>query len=160
MDYTQSLGNTTELQCITAFIQLGYQVSIPYGNGAKYDFIADVDGELLKVQCKTSHMLRDHGKDDPGAFSFSTCTQTTNTKKTSRFTYSKSDVDYFMTVYNNEFYIVPVSECSTHKTLRFTPPKNNQKSYNKAEDYLLSKRFKKSQQLIDSQIAFLNRNNN
>jgi len=70
-------------------------------------------------------MLRDHGKDDPDAFVLSTCTQTTNTKITKRFTYDKSDIDYFMTVYNNEFYIIPISECSTRKTLRFKPPKNN-----------------------------------
>lgn len=70
-------------------------------------------------------MLCEHGNVDPDAFTFSTCTQTTNTKKTKRFTYNKSDIDYFMTVYNNEFYIIPISECSTRKTLRFKPPKNN-----------------------------------
>mgnify|MGYP003400600460 CR=1 FL=1 len=31
-----------------AFIELGYDCSIPYGNSAKYDFIADINGELLK----------------------------------------------------------------------------------------------------------------
>ena len=36
MNYTQSIGNIVELQCISKFIELGYEVSIPYGNGAKY----------------------------------------------------------------------------------------------------------------------------
>ena len=44
MEYTQSKGNLVELQCISKFIELGYECSIPYGNSAKYDFIADVNG--------------------------------------------------------------------------------------------------------------------
>lgn len=53
MNYTQSIGNIVELQCISKFIELGYEVSIPYGNGAKYDFIADVNGKFLRIQCKS-----------------------------------------------------------------------------------------------------------
>jgi hypothetical protein len=32
-------GNLTELLCLAAFTELGYTVSIPYGDCAKYDFI-------------------------------------------------------------------------------------------------------------------------
>ena len=39
-------GNLTELQCLTAFTELGYTVSIPYGDCAKYDFIT-----MLFVTC-------------------------------------------------------------------------------------------------------------
>ena len=46
MNYTQSIGNVVELKCIAKFIEMGYEVSIPYGNGAKYDFVADVNGEF------------------------------------------------------------------------------------------------------------------
>lgn len=46
MDYTQSIGNITELKCMTAFIELGYECSIPYGNNAKYDFVVDVNGKF------------------------------------------------------------------------------------------------------------------
>ena len=53
MNYTQSIGNIVELQCISKFIELGYEVSIPYGNGAKYDFVADVNGKFLRIQCKS-----------------------------------------------------------------------------------------------------------
>lgn len=37
-------GNLTELKCISAFYELGYQCSIPYGENSRYDFIADIDG--------------------------------------------------------------------------------------------------------------------
>jgi hypothetical protein len=42
-------GSLTELQCITAFLAKGAEISIPYGNHARYDFIADIDNKLLKI---------------------------------------------------------------------------------------------------------------
>ena len=97
MDHTKVKGNITELMCIAEFIKFGYQVSIPYGDSAKYDFIVDVNGKFLRIQCKSSHVAHDHGKDDLNAFSFSTTSQTTNTKCTRRHYYTKEDIDYFAT---------------------------------------------------------------
>ena len=57
-------GNLTELKCITAFYELGYQCSIPYGENSRYDLIADIDGRLIRVQRKTSHEV------EPGAIEF------------------------------------------------------------------------------------------
>ena len=59
MDYTQTIGNVNELRCMLAFIELGYDCSIPYGNSAKYDFIADINGELLKFQCKSATVVNE-----------------------------------------------------------------------------------------------------
>ncbi len=42
-------GNLTELQCLTAFYELGYKACIPYGEDSRYDFILDVDGILLRI---------------------------------------------------------------------------------------------------------------
>lgn len=141
MDITKSKGNIVELQCMSAFMELGYNCSIPYGDGAKYDFIVDYNGELLRIQCKSStHPIR-NGIKDTEAFHFSTVSQTTNTTKTTRHTYSSEQIDYFATWFNGNVYVVPVEECSTNKTLRFSPPNNGNNNYNKAEDYLISKRF-------------------
>ena len=49
---TKYLGNLTELQCITRFYELGYPVSIPYGDSEKYDMIIDINGRLYRLQCK------------------------------------------------------------------------------------------------------------
>lgn len=157
MDYTQSIGNVNELLCLTEFIKLGYECSIPFGNGAKYDFIVDVDGELIRVQCKSSHYTKNHGITDYDSISFSTVSQTTNTKKTVRHQYDSSQVDYFATHFNGNVYIVPVDECSTNKTLRFKPPSNGNKNYNKAEDYLISKFLKESKHYQASKEAYLSR---
>ena len=50
----KQIGNLTELKCISAFYELGYSISIPYGENNRYDFIADIGGKLIKVQVKTS----------------------------------------------------------------------------------------------------------
>lgn len=152
MNFTQSIGNVTELKCISKFIELGYEVSIPYGNGARYDFIADVNGELLKIQCKSSSAV------DEDAFSFKTTSTTTNTIKTIRHNYTKQEIDYFATCWKDIVYLVPVEECSTAKTLRLKPPKNHNPNYNKAEDYEITKRILPNQELLLSKEDFNKRN--
>lgn len=137
MDYTKSKGNITELTCLMGFMSMGFDCSIPYGDCARYDMIVDTGDELFRVQCKSSSNPIRNGVRDLDAFHFSTVTQTTNTKETVRRRYDDEQIDYFATCYDNKVYLVPVTECSTDKTLRLKPPANNRDAYNKAEDYLL-----------------------
>ena len=117
-----------------AFIKLGYTCSVPFGNSAKYDFIVDVNGELLRIQCKSSHYV-DDTKD---AFYIDTSTSTVNTKEIKRYLYTNKDIDYFATSFENEVYVISIEECSgTTKTLRINPPKNGKLDYLKASDYLI-----------------------
>lgn len=44
-----------------------------------------------------------------------------------------------MTMFMDNFYLIPVEECKIAKILRISSPKNNIKQYNKAEDYLVEK---------------------
>ena len=161
MDYTKSIGNITELQCLSKFIEMGFDCSIPYGDCCKYDFIADLGCKLIRVQCKTSkNPIRQDGTRDTGSILFTCVTQTTNTKRTVRHKYTEKDIDYFATYWNGNVYLVPVNECSTTKTLRFLPPMNNQSNYNKAEDYLIenvlgcyqSEKFLKQKNKLENQI--------
>lgn len=120
---TKAKGNLTELQCITAFYQLGYQVSIPYGENSRYDFIADVNGKLIRVQVKTSSVKHE----TKGAISFATASTRINSTKNITHKYTKDEIDYFATFWNNKCYLVPVEEtASREKTLRFIPPANGQ----------------------------------
>lgn len=127
---TKQKGIVSELQCITYFYQLGYQVSIPYGENSRYDFIVDVDGHLLKMQCKTSSLK------DEGAIKFSCRSTRVNATENISRRYTKDEIDYFCTFYEGKCYLVPVEECSVAKKLRFIPPKNGQvKGINFAKDY-------------------------
>ncbi len=128
------IGNVTELQCILSFTKLGYQVSLPFGGQARYDFLADVNGKIIKVQvktakykengsiiieCRNSHYLGGHH---------------THSK------YESDEVDYFATYYNNCCYLIPFLECGGTKTLRLSNPKSgsNTTNINWAKDYEIS----------------------
>jgi len=131
-------GNLTELQSIVAFYELGYQVSIPYGENSRYDFIADINGKLIKVQCKTARKI------DDGVIEFSCRSCRSNTQSSIERRYTKNEIDFFCTYWDGQCYLIPIEETSTSKKLRFVAPKNGQKvgiSY--AKDYELSNQLER-----------------
>lgn len=138
---SKQIGNITEMQCMLAFIQQGYNISTPYGDCERYDFIADVNGKLLKIQVKTSRPSRH----TDGAIVFNTSSQTTKNGKEVHQSYDEEQIDYFMTSYERKAYLVPVNECSAReKSLRFDPPKNGQiKGITFASEYEFEKVVKK-----------------
>ena len=112
----KQIGNLTELQCITRFYELGYVVSVPYGDSSKYDMILEYEGNLYKLQCK-------HAKEffeENGTLSY------LKIKTSWQSGYTKNEIDYFVTHYQGVNYLIPVEECSTEKILRVLPPKNGQ----------------------------------
>ena len=131
-------GIITELQCITYFNQLGYQVSIPYGENARYDFIVDIDGNLLRIQAKTA-------KENKNGTIRILCKSTRpNTKCAITKHYTSDEIDYFATFYNNKCYMIPVNECYDSKILRFEKSANNQhENVNFAKDYEVESQIKK-----------------
>jgi hypothetical protein len=131
-------GNLTELQCISACYALGYSVSIPYGENSRYDFILDIDGKLLKIQVKTCHLKQTVSNPNDAIIFACRSTHATNTHIVYQ-RYTKEQIDYFATYWNNKCYFVPVEECSTEKTLWFNPPKNGQQTHiSMAKDYELA----------------------
>lgn len=134
---TKYLGNLTELQCITRFYELGYPVSIPYGDSEKYDMILDVNGKLYRLQCKHANL---HIENEIVQYiTIKTVWQSGYTKNSSyqRNQYTKEDCDYFVTHYEGKNYLVPVEQCSNEKNLRIVPPKNGQfKGINFLKDFV------------------------
>lgn len=131
-------GNLTELQCLSAFVEQGCGISIPYGDNSKYDFIADIDGRLFKIQVKTSSLK------DENAIKFSCRTTHVNCKGIKNERYSSNEVDFFATYWKNQCYLIPINECSVEKILRFAPPKSGQlKGITFAKDYELVKQLEK-----------------
>ncbi len=131
-------GNLTEMQCMSAFMSQNCGVSIPFGDNSKYDFIADVDGCLLKIQVKTASV----SKKDENAIRFSCRSTHLNCKGVQNVRYTKDDIDYFATHFNGQCYLVPVVECSVEKVLRFKSPKSGQqKGITYAVEYTLEKQL-------------------
>ncbi len=139
---TKIKGNVTEMECMLAFMKLGYQISIPFGEDSRYDFVVDVNDKLYKIQCKTCSEVIEN--EQILAIKFKTVRQS-GSKATNwtRTKYGENEIDYFATSYQGICYLVPVKECSIEKTLRIVPPKNGQtKGINFLKDYELSEVLK------------------
>lgn len=136
---TKALGAQTELQCITYLHGLGYDVSIPWGDNARYDFILDVNHKLYKIQSKTSNKIED------GVYKFQTRSTYINSQGSRTAQYTEDDVDFFCTFIDNKCYLVPLSETNKReKVMRFVKPKNNQSiGITYAQEYLAEGQLRK-----------------
>lgn len=126
-------GKITELKCELWFLEQGYLVlnpDIPY----QYDMVVDIGHKLLKIQVKTCRY-------EEGGIIFNTSSMTHNNSGYTRRAYSQEAVDYFMTCYENNFYLVPLNRCGTRaKKLRIVPPKNgHSQRIDYASDFLAEK---------------------
>ena len=87
------IGEITEQQVAVEFLKLGILISKPLVQSSKYDFIADINHKLYKIQVKTGTYKED------AYLEFATSTSHTNTKRTLNLHYSEEDVDFFATMY-------------------------------------------------------------
>lgn len=131
-------GNITELECMLAFMKLGYNVLTPYGDCERYDFVVDKNNKFYKIQSKTS------SSDDEGAsFKFSCRSCNRKDGAIMHHTYTKEEIDYFITSFNGIIYLIPVEECGSDKRLRLEPTKNGQvRGITWAKDYELEEVIK------------------
>lgn len=136
---TKALGAQTELQCLTYLHGLGYDISIPWGDNARYDFVLDVNHKLYKIQCKTSH------KEEEGVYRFNCRSTYVNSQGNRSASYAAEDVDFFCTFIEGCCYLIPLSETSKReKVMRFVKPKNNQtKGITFAQAYLAESQIQK-----------------
>ena len=134
---SEILGQSTELECQLAFTKLNIVLSQPITQDCRYDYIADIRGKLCRIQCKTC--LADENEN----YIHFNCRSTgRGANGNYQHTYTKNEIDYFYTYYNNKSYLIPVEEAGSQKTLRFSSEINHTK-INWAEDYELSKILKK-----------------
>lgn len=133
---THFIGKITEQQVILSFLKRGYQVSQPVVNDCRYDIIIDINNRLYRIQIKTSRL----GKDN-AYIEFTTRSSHTNTKGTINKSYNIQEIDYFATYWDNQCYIIPVSECGKEsQRLRLLPPINgNQHGTKYAKNYTIEK---------------------
>ena len=115
------IGEITEQQVAIEFLKLGILVSKPLVQSSRYDFIADINHKLYKIQVKTGTYKED------AYLEFATSTSHTNTKGTLNLHYSEEDVDFFATMYKGQCYLVPYNLCGKRtQRIRFVPTKNGQ----------------------------------
>jgi len=138
---TKQIGETSEARILYELKSLGYTVSTPFGDNAKYDLIFDAGSELHRVQIKTGKLQ------DNGVVSFKTRTAGhNNTEGTYHKEYDSDDVDLFIVFcpQNDGIYAIDIEEApDSQMSIRTEPAGNGQtKGVNMASDYKLSERFK------------------
>ena len=125
---TKQKGDIIELKIILALTKLGFTVLIPYGDHNRYDCVVETNGKFFRIQCKAAHTKDNHRKKGKNICQL----------------YTKNEIDYFATAFNDQCYLIPVEECNTNKRLRLHQTKNKQnKDITWAKDYELETIAKK-----------------
>ena len=132
---SKRIGNVGEVKTLSKFVELQIPVCISFGDCERYDMVAEFNGKLNKIQCKTCLNM-----EDDNSFVVNIINRSTKEGKSINRSYSKEDVDYF-SIYNIEKDILLLypnkEEQTTAITFRIKPPKNNQiKGINFVKDYL------------------------
>ena len=116
------IGEITEQQVALEFLKMGILISKPLVQSSRYDFIADVNNHLYKIQVKTC-TERENGN----YFDFATSTSHTNARGTLNISYTADDVDFFATIHNGQCYLIPFKLCGKrNQRLRLKPTLNKQ----------------------------------
>lgn len=137
LNETQQKGLVTELKCQLFFIENGYNIYLPVSEDSRYDLIVDINNNLYRVQIKTSHLTSNNT-----GIEFNVCSSRVNhTEGNIKVGYSEDEIDFFMTTYNNNFYLIPIEICGrSSKTLSFNQSLNGAATL--LEDYNALKMIK------------------
>src|SRR5690349_20875036 len=127
---TYERGNRSEGIILSAYINAGLIVSVPFGTGASYDLIVDAGPRLLKIQVKTAWL-------DGGCLRYHSQRRRSGGYEARRL-YRDGEADYFA-IYcpqTGGLYAVPIEMHRTEGRLRSTPTRNKQqKLVRYAADY-------------------------
>jgi hypothetical protein len=124
-------GNSSEAIVLTAYIQAGFLVNLPFGGGAAYDLVVDTGVRFIKVQVKT-------GKLGAGCISYNARRHRGSKYNTFR-RYIENELDVFAVWCpdNQQLYVVPAEHpLSVEGRLRIVETQNFQRKKIKwARDY-------------------------
>ena len=131
-------GNIGEALALAEFIKYGIAVSIPYGDNARYDLVADFNVKLNKIQVKYCNQ-----KISENNSIVCPCASSTNHTTNKHYITYENDIDYFVFYLAewNELLLVPIEKIGTKKSIMFRmdKPKNNQSNCNLVKDYTFDK---------------------
>lgn len=104
---------------MTALVEAGYLVSLPFGDGHKYDFVIDDGQQLRRVQCKT-------GRVKAGSLMFNGYSFSGNGKVRHGY-HGLADLFAILNPQSRQVYLVPVDDVGcTDVCLRLEPTLSGQ----------------------------------
>jgi hypothetical protein len=115
---TLSVGNAAEAAVLAAFVERGYAVFIPFGDGHPYDLAVDLAPGLLRIQCKAA-------RTEPRILKFNSCS---TDHGRGRLPYAgRADVFGVYSAVTGRVYLVPVAGSPEFAiSLRLEPTRNRQ----------------------------------
>lgn len=118
---SKQIGIVTEERCKLFFLERGYNVSVPVGDNAPYDFILDIHNHLYKIQVKHAR------SEKPGTLYLELVKNVSTRTQLRTSSYRQEEVDFFCTEYQGQCYLIPYIS-TKYMTLRILPTMNNQAS--------------------------------
>lgn len=135
MERNIQAGLLTELSCQYDFSKLGIVLYAPITADSRSDFVAEVNGSFLRIQCKSCTE-----SEDGNSFTFSTSSKNWNSKVVKTY---KGQIDYFYTCHKGKGYLIPIDETGNKaKTLRLFAIDKKNPSINWASNYEIEKVLK------------------
>jgi hypothetical protein len=125
VEHPKLIGDRTTLAVMLALRNVGYAVSVPFGENTRYDLVIDDGSGLFRVQCKTGRLR-------VGSVVFATCSSYAhhaNARASQRAYHGQID---FFGVFCPEtagVYLVPIEHAATQRmaALRVLPSRNRQR---------------------------------
>ncbi len=127
MNHPKDVGDRTTLAVMLALRELGYEISVPFGENTRYDLVIDDGVRLSRVQCK-------RGRLRGGAVRWAACSSYAHhdNPRERRRDYL-GQVDFFG-IYcpgTESVYLVPIEDAQVRRegALRVNPPRNGQRRF-------------------------------
>ena len=120
---TDQKGAIAEAKIACAAIELGIEVYRPVADGGRYDMIFDLDGRLVRVQCKYARL-----ENDVVLVRCRRCRRTANGLLHRGYTPDEIDAFAAYCPELDRCFFLPINHCGNQMAvqLRVSPPRNNQ----------------------------------
>lgn len=128
---TIEVGNLSESLVLAAYIDAGFAVSVPFGNGGAYDLVVDTGTHLYKVQVKTGWKRK-------GCLVCKNHRRIKDSTHNGLRRYREDEVDFFAIYFpaGQSIYVIPSKLMTGDGALRLEPVLNGQQKFIKwAADY-------------------------
>ncbi|ATN93545.1 endonuclease [Pseudoalteromonas phage J2-1_QLiu-2017] len=110
---TKAIGIIVEQTFVLKCVNLGLTVSQPIGDNAPYDFVVELEGKLIKVQCKSMYKV-------DGAYVLATHRKTGHRRTVKKAYEDEVDLFFGYNIEDDE-YVLLHREDATKTAMQFRP---------------------------------------
>lgn len=122
--HPSEVGQKTEAIILAELVKRDYRVLVPFGLNHRYDFVVDVEGEFIRIQCKTGRMRN-------GSINFNATSDSIGSKIKGQNYIGQIDVFVMYCPDTDKVYWIPIEDIGSVQRpyLRVEEPKHIQSNY-------------------------------